>query len=135
MATQLNHLIVHCRDRHETARFVSDLLGTEPPVDFDIFAQITSANGVGVDFADSIVDADRINPSHLAFLVTDEEFDAALGRITERGVPHWAEPGKKVKGINHLYGGRGVYVEDPGGTLILELITAPYGEVPEYVTA
>ena len=32
--------------------------------------------------------------------------------------------------INHLYGGRGVYFDDPNGHL-MELITRPYGPTPQ----
>jgi hypothetical protein len=32
--------------------------------------------------------------------------------------------------LNHLYGGRGFYFDDPNGDL-LELITRPYRPVPE----
>ncbi|WP_343073364.1 VOC family protein [Pyxidicoccus fallax] len=63
---------------------------------------------------------------HVAFLVSDAEFDAILARIRERGVAHWADPRKSQPGqINHLHGGRGVYFDDPEGNH-LECITAPY---------
>ena len=49
------------------------------------------------------------------------------GRVVERGLDHWADPGRRMAGqINHHDGGRGVYFEDPDGHL-LEIITRPYG--------
>ena len=37
---------------------------------------------------------------------------------------YWADPGQKQEGkINHHFGGRGVYFQDPSGHL-LEIITA-----------
>ena len=40
--------------------------------------------------------------------------------------PHKSGPGE----INHHWGGRGVYFDDPNGHL-LELITKPYGDQSE----
>ena len=63
-------------------------------------------------------------------LVSEAEFDAALSRIRAAGVAHYANFRRERPGeINHLYGGRGVYFDDPNGHL-LELITRPYGPVP-----
>ena len=59
------------------------------------------------------------------------EFDAGFAKIKDRGIPYFAHPDKSGPGeINHYWGGRGVYFEDPNGHL-LELITKPYGELPQ----
>ena len=66
-------------------------------------------------------------PQHYAFLVTEDEFDAIFGRITERGLTYWADPGRRRPGeTNTNDGGRGVYWEEPSGHF-LEIITRPYG--------
>ncbi|MBB4891822.1 hypothetical protein FHS39_000822 [Streptomyces olivoverticillatus] len=127
MASELNHVIIHCKDRRETGRFVADLLGTEPPVEFGPFTQLSTSNSVGIDFADHIIGADALNLAHIAFLITEDEFDATYARITERSLTHWADPGRTTLGINHYDGGRGVYVMDPGGTVAVEFLTKPYG--------
>ena len=50
-----------------------------------------------------------------------------LGRIQERSLPYWADPGQRSRGkVNRHDGGRGLYFEDPDGHL-LEVITRPYG--------
>ena len=68
-----------------------------------------------------------ITPQHYAFLVGEEEFDAAFARIRDQNLPYWADPGQNRPGvINHRDGGRGLYFEDPDGHL-LEIITRPYG--------
>ena len=55
------------------------------------------------------------------------EFDQIFGRITQRGLDYWADPGRtRARQINHNDGGRGVYFQDPDGHL-LEVITRPYG--------
>ena len=127
---ELNHLIVWCADRNRGADHVVEVLGLEPPRDFaGQFSIVDLGNGVSLDYADWR--GDEITPQHLAFLVNDDEFDAAYGRIRARGIEHWAEPSRRTQGeINHHDGGRGVYWNDPDGHL-LELITTPYGAETE----
>ncbi|WP_030842216.1 VOC family protein [Streptomyces hygroscopicus] len=127
MPNELNHFIVHCRNRRESAAFLADLMAAPAPFDYGRFTQVNTSNNVGIDFADDLVPADRINESHIAFLVTDEEFDAILARLKKNSVPFWPNPAKTREGeINHLFGGRGLYTLDPGGTVLAEFITAPY---------
>jgi len=120
----LNHTIVQCRDKHASAQFYVELLGLPPPSTFGPFLVVELANGVSLDFAD---DHGQPDSQHYAFLVTEPEFDAILGRITERGLTYWADPAHKKEGsINTNDGGRGLYWHDPDGHH-LEIITRPYG--------
>ncbi len=127
MANELNHFIVRCHDRRVTAGFLAHLLGAPPPKDVWIFTQFRTSNGVDIDFADA-PKGETINMSHLAFLVTEKEFDGIFQRIQDGKVQYWADPGRQREGqINRNDGGRGVYVLDPGGTCAIEFITRPYG--------
>jgi catechol 2,3-dioxygenase-like lactoylglutathione lyase family enzyme len=124
MAVQLNHTIVHSRDRQASASFLSEILGVAAPVPFGPFLVVEVANGVSLDFAE---DQGEISPQHYAFLVSEDEFDDIFGRIRAWGLDYYADPGGQVKGeINHHDGGRGVYWPDPSGHW-LEIITRPYG--------
>ncbi|MGW3208913.1 VOC family protein [Streptomyces sp. NPDC001135] len=128
MPVELNHTIVHARDNRESARFFTELLGLEITGEWGPFVAVALSNGVTLDFA--TVPADRITPQHYAFLVSEEEFDAAYARIVERGIEHYADPHQRRPGtINHNDGGRGVYFMDPAGHP-MELITVPYGGWP-----
>jgi catechol 2,3-dioxygenase-like lactoylglutathione lyase family enzyme len=125
MAVELNHTIVAARDAEASARWFADLFGVLPPEPFGHFWQISTANGVGLDFASSR--DHEITPQHYAFLVSEPEFDAIYGRVTERGLDHWADPTQRHPGeINHHDGGRGVYFLSNDGHF-LEIITRPYG--------
>jgi len=121
---ELNHTIVRVRDKQRSATFLTEILGLSPPTSYGPFQVVELDNGVSLDFAD---DHGEVSPQHYAFLVSEDEFDDIFGRIQERGLPYWADPGRRRAGeINHNDGGRGVYWEDPNGHF-LEIITRPYG--------
>ncbi|MER7045698.1 MULTISPECIES: VOC family protein [Streptomyces] len=123
MPARLDHTIVHSRDRFAGARFLAELIGEPEPKPFGPFASLPLAGGVTLDYLDA--DGDIV-PQHLAFLVSEEEFDGVFGRITERELPYWAGPERNgPQEINHNFGGRGVYIEDPDGHS-LEFITHTY---------
>jgi catechol 2,3-dioxygenase-like lactoylglutathione lyase family enzyme len=129
MAIRLNHTIVHSDDKRTAADFFVDLFDLPRPVPFGPFLDVVLANDVTLAFINA--DGMAVQTQHYAFLVSDAEFDAIFGRIENRGIAFWADPGRTRAGtINHHYGGRGVYFEDPSGHL-LEIITRPYGsEMP-----
>jgi len=124
MSVSLNHTIVHARDPQASAAFLAELLGRPAPARFFHFHVVELDNGVSLDYlqTDQVVLRE-----HYAFLVGEAEFDAILGRITERGLPYWADPGHRQPGqINRRDDGRAVYWDDPDGH-VLEIITRPYG--------
>jgi catechol 2,3-dioxygenase-like lactoylglutathione lyase family enzyme len=124
VSIQLNHTIVHARDRKRSARFLSGLLGLDEPAEFGPFLVVQVANDVSLDFME---DPGTIQQQHYAFLVSEEEFDQIFGRIQEQGLTYWADPFHRRAGqINHDDGGRGLYWSDPDGHN-LEIITRPYG--------
>jgi len=125
MTIKLNHTIVHSRDPRAAADFFTGLFGLPPAVPFGPFLGVQVGNEVTLDFLDA--EDMQVQMQHYAFLVSEKEFDQIFGRIKERGLKHWADPGRKQAGrINRHDGGRGVYFQDPSGHL-LEIITRPYG--------
>jgi catechol 2,3-dioxygenase-like lactoylglutathione lyase family enzyme len=129
VAIQLNHTIVHSKDKRAAADFFVDLFGLPRPKAFYGFLDVDLSNGVTLAFLDA---GDmEVQMQHYAFLVSDAEFDAIFGRIQQRKLKYWADPGQRDEGkINHHFGGRGVYFQDPSGHL-LEIITKPYGKEGE----
>ena len=125
MSIKLNHTIVQSKDKRAAADFFTGLFGMPKAKPFGPFLGVEVGNEVTLDFMDAGDDA--IRTQHYAFLVGEEEFDQIFGRIKERGLRYWADPGQTHEGrINRHDGGRGVYFEDPSGHL-LEIITRPYG--------
>jgi catechol 2,3-dioxygenase-like lactoylglutathione lyase family enzyme len=128
MTAQLNHTIVWCRDQKKSANFLTEVLGLGEPKRFLHFLVVELANGVSMDYYET---SDPIVTQHYAFLVDEGEFDPILKRIRERTPQIWADPARTQPGeINHHWGGRGVYFQDPDGHL-LEVITKPYGSEAE----
>ncbi len=124
MAVQLDHTIIWCRDKQQSATFLAEVLGLPRPTRFGPFLVVQLNNGVSLDFYE--IDGE-ISSQHYAFLIGEDDFDQVFARIRGQGLQHWADPGKHRTGeINRNDGGRGVYFEDPDGHL-LEVITRPYG--------
>ena len=122
--TLLDHTIVNASDRDRSAAFLTEVLGLPAPRRLGPFSIVRLGTTTTLDFM--TVDG-PVHPQHYAFLVTEAGFDAVFGRIRERGLPHWADPGQtEADAINTWDGGRGTYFEDPSGHL-LEIITRPYG--------
>ena len=125
MTIELNHTIVHARNKDESARFLTEILGLPPAERFGHFLVVKTANGVSLDFMDA--SGDMFDRQHYAFLVSDAEFDQIFARIRERELTYWADPAAKQRNeINTHFGGRGFYFRDPSGHF-LEVITRPYG--------
>jgi len=124
MTIKLNHTIVHSKDKRAAAAFFTDLFGLPAAKPFYDFLDVEVGNEVTLAFLDA--DGMEIQMQHYAFLVSEKEFDQIFGRIKQRGLKYWADPGQTQEGkINRHFGGRGVYFQDPSGHL-LEIITRPY---------
>ena len=121
---ELNHTIVWCSDKVRSSQFLTEILGLQPARTFFHFLVVDLSNGVSLDYYQK---EGPVSQQHYAFLVGDEEFDAAFGRIQDRELEYWADPARSKPGqVNTHFGGRGVYFADPDDHL-LELITKPYG--------
>ena len=122
MTVQLNHTIVPARDPQASAQFLAGILGlsVDPPLAH--FTPVTLANEVSLDYDQS----DAFEPHHYAFMVSEQEFDAALDRIQQGGITHYGDPA--CQEIGQIYrskrteGRRGTYFHDPNGHL-MEILT------------
>ena len=124
MAIELNHTIVHTRDKRASANFAAEILGLPAPVAFGPFLGVQTSNGVTLDYLDT---DEAILVEHYAFLVSEAEFDQIFERIRSRNLTYWADPFRtQPNQINTRDRGRGLYFEEPSGHL-LEILTRPYG--------
>jgi catechol 2,3-dioxygenase-like lactoylglutathione lyase family enzyme len=128
MTLQLNHTIVPSRDKAASAEFLAGILGVSVGRPWGPFLPVR-IGPTTLDF----MDADAFEEHHYAFLVDETSFDAMFERIRISGARWYADPWRqKPNEINHLYGGRGVYFDDPDRHA-MELITQPYGVTPQSV--
>jgi catechol 2,3-dioxygenase-like lactoylglutathione lyase family enzyme len=122
MAVELNHTIVPAHDPKASAQFLAGILGLEVGSPVAHFTPVTLSNGVTLDF-----DAyDNVDEHHYAFLASDDEFEAAFGRIRQAGVSYYADPSCRQAGQVYTGkdGSRGTYFRDPNGHL-MEILTRP----------
>lgn len=123
MAVEFNHTIIHARNKVESAKFLSDILGLPAPAEFGPFVFVKTSNGVSLDFFET---DEKFDLQHYAFLVSEEEFDQIFSRIRARGLTYWDDPSKSNPGQTYTFnGGRGVYFDDPSGHF-MEIHTRPY---------
>jgi len=125
MSVVINHVIVHCRNKEESAAFLAEILGLPAPSAFHRFQVVRMDNGATLDFLDS--PDEEIVWEHFAFLVGEADFDLILNRVKQRGIQFWSDPFcTKAGQINTDDGGRAIYFRDPNHHL-LEILTVPYG--------
>ena len=122
MPIEFNHTIVAARDQDEGARFLTEVLGLEPPARFGPFTVVTLAHGTSLDY---LTEPDP-TPQHYAFLVSDEEYPQIVERLRARNVATYADPQRQRVGENTRDGGHGAYFTSPEGH-VLEILTRPYG--------
>lgn len=128
MPVEFNHTIIGSRDKKASAAFLADVLGLPEPTPFGPFMVVQLDNSVSLDF---IQHGGHIESAHYAFLITETDFDAVLGRLRSQDVTYYADPGHRRAGeINTDDGGRGLYFADPDGHN-LEVITRAYGSGSE----
>jgi catechol 2,3-dioxygenase-like lactoylglutathione lyase family enzyme len=121
MPIVLDHTIVPARDNEASARFFAQMFGLEYKGPNGHFAPVYVNDSLTFDFDTR----DSFESHHYAFHISDEEFDAILGRVkaanrTFGSGPRTPEDGK----INTRRGGRGFYFADLDGHL-LEVMTTP----------
>src|SRR5262245_57883387 len=120
MTVRLDHMIVHARDKHEAATFLTEILGLPPPVAMGKFLAVVIEHGLSLDFADA---PGEIRPQHYAFAVSNPELDAVLARIQARSIPYWADPQRsRPNEIGQRGASRAIYFADPSGHW-LEVLT------------
>ena len=118
MAIMLNHTIVPARDKVAAAKFFAGIFGLKRGRSGH-FAPVQVNKHLTLLFDD---DAD-FDSHHLAFHVTDREFDAIFRRVKKANIVFGSAPWSLEDGkLNNWGGGRGFYFRDPNGH-VLELMT------------
>jgi catechol 2,3-dioxygenase-like lactoylglutathione lyase family enzyme len=119
MAVELNHTIVHAKDKRTSADFLAGILGLDVDPQQGPFLPVVMSNGVALDF----MDTDEVLQQHYAFKLDAEGWEAAHARLLDQGVRTWADPNLTRPDAVYEHGGeRGAYFMDPSGHL-MEILT------------
>ena len=122
MAITLNHTIVPCFNKDESARFYCTIFGFEYIGEFSRFIVIRVNDTLSLDFDNR----EKFDINHYAFKVSEQEFYLIFNRIKAENIRYGSGPSEADSmSINHNYGGCGVYFRDPNGHL-LEILTVDY---------
>ncbi|MCA1645594.1 MAG: VOC family protein [Chloroflexi bacterium] len=112
MTIVLNHTIIPAADKYAAAQFFADLVGLSVADQGGPFVPVHVNDELTLDFDDR----QEFSTGHYAFLIDESTFDHLLERLEQSGIGFGAGPEVGWnRGINHLGGGRGVYVQDPNG--------------------
>lgn len=124
MTIELDHTIVPSRNKVAAAKLLGELLGVPwTKAGIGHFSPVYLNDGLTLDF----IDTDEDFPIyHFCFRVSEEDFDAILGRIEAAGIKYRSD----VRGpfnmqINTDYGGRMIYWNEPDGHQ-WEMLTVSY---------
>ena len=122
MPIELDHTIVPSRHKVASAKRLAELLGV-PWAESGVgpFSPVYVNRGLTLDFVET---ADPFPIYHFCFRVSEQEFDAILGRIKAAGSPYRSTPhGPMDMKIDPQYGN--FYWNEPDGHM-WEILTVSY---------
>ena len=120
MAIALDHIILPVKDKNASASFFANIFGLRLEEPMGRFQPVKVSETLTLQFDESRRFEGRY---HLAFHVSDEEFDGIFSQIKKGNLPFGSralQPDNMA--INRENGGRGLYFKDPDGHL-LEILT------------
>ena len=121
MTITLNHTIVPARDKQASAEFFARIFGLQADEKHGHFAPVRVNDTLTLLFDED----SSFESHHLAFHVSDAEFDQIFERVRDAKLAYGSAPWSLDDGkLNDWNGGRGVYFKDPNGH-VLELMTVP----------
>ena len=127
---ELNHLLVPCRNKIESANYFARLMGL-PTGPVGHFAPVKINDGLMFDYAEaddvSLWDGEdgHFARQHYAFKVSEPEFDAIFDRVKADGLRYGSAPGPELYNmqVDNRRGGKRVYFDELNGHSI-EIFTA-----------
>jgi len=128
MTIHLDHTIVPSRNQIASAKLLAELLGV-PWAEAGVgpFSPVYVNDGLTLDFQYT---DEQFPIYHFCFRVSQEDFDAILGRIKAAGIKYRSSVrGPVDMQINTEYGGRMVYWNEPDGHQ-WEILTTSYARQP-----
>ena len=128
MVVQLDHFMVPSRDKIAAAKLLAELLGVAwSETGVGPFAAVYVNDELTIDFDEW---AEPFSLIHYCFRVSQDDFNAILGRIKSAGIAYRSEVHGPVDlKINTQHAGNIVYWNEPDGHQ-WELLTVSYARQP-----
>jgi catechol 2,3-dioxygenase-like lactoylglutathione lyase family enzyme len=129
MTIELDHTIVPSHQPAASAKLLAELLGV-PWAESGVgpFSPVYVNQGLTLDF---IGTAEPFPVYHVCFRVSQQEFDAILGRLKSAGIAYRSSVrGPVDMKINTDYGGSMIYWNEPDGHQ-WEMLTVSYARQPQ----
>jgi hypothetical protein len=126
---ELDHSIVSSHHKDASAKLLAELLGVPSgTAAAGPFTAVYINDGLTLDF----IDTDEDFPvQHYCFRVSEQEFDAILGRIKAAGIKYRSTVrGPVDMKVDTQFGGRGIYWNEPDGHQ-WEMLTVSYARQPK----
>jgi hypothetical protein len=129
MTVHLDHLMVPSRNKVAAAKLLAELLGVPwSETGVGPFAPVYVNDGLTLDFDEW---NEPFAPIHYCFRVSEDEFDAILGRIKAARIAYRSSVHGAVDSqIDTQHGGRIVYWNEPDGHQ-WEMLTVSYARREE----
>lgn len=120
---RVDHVGVPARARLDAADWLVGLFDLDREIrDDGRFARLR----VSPEFTIVFYDSEQIQPTHVAFVVDDDAFDAILRRLQSQGVAYGSQPGDPTNGrIDHPLCERGLFFHMPDGHLFELMASTP----------
>jgi catechol 2,3-dioxygenase-like lactoylglutathione lyase family enzyme len=133
MPVELDHTIVPSHHKIASAKLLAELLGVPwAETGLGPFSPVYVNQGLTLDFIET---AESFPIYHFCFRVSQEDFDAILGRIQAAGIKYRSSVhGPMDMRINTEYGGNMIYWNEPDGHQ-WEILTASYARQPTQASA
>ncbi len=124
MSIELDHLIVPCRNRVESAGLFAELFAVPwGQAHAGPFCAVYLNERLTLDFDETL---EPFPIQHYCFRVDSSNFDAILSRLKAAGIPYRSTPHGPVDLlINSAFGGKMIYWNEPDGH-VWEMLTVSY---------
>lgn len=120
MKISLNHMNIPAYNKEVSARFFSDIMGLNIIEEDSDFSIVQVNDSLSLLF----INSENISGYHIAFQVSENEFDSILNCLNEKNISYGNDPEHidNMLSDSHPFGGRGIYFTDPNGHLF-EVLT------------
>jgi catechol 2,3-dioxygenase-like lactoylglutathione lyase family enzyme len=109
MTITVNHIVVPAHDHEASARWFAEIMGLSYNGTRRHLAPVHVNDSFMLDYAN----VENVQTYHIAFHVSDDDFEGILSRLQARGIVYGSNP-REIDNMrtDHPFGGKGLYFLD-----------------------